>query len=67
MVSEGSAKPIFRDPHDRRQLVTKPKCCFDNGPIRLLVQTRPRTLSGNPELDEAEHGPLKSTLQANGM
>ena len=48
LVSEGSAKPIFRDRHDRRQLVTKPKCCFDNGPIRLLVQTRPRTLSGNP-------------------
>ena len=48
MVSKGSAKPIFRDPHDRRQLVAKPKGCFDNGPIRLLVQTRPRTLSGNP-------------------
>ena len=48
LVSEGSAKPIFRDRHDRRQLVAKPKYCFDNGPIRLLVQTRLRTLSGNP-------------------
>ena len=38
LVTSGSAKPVFRDAHDRRHFFPKPEYRFDNVPYRLLEQ-----------------------------
>ena len=45
----GSAKPVYRGAHDRRQISPKPEYRFDNSvPNRLLEQRRPQHLELEP-------------------
>ena len=49
LMSAGSAKPVFRDAHDRRHFSPKSEYRFENSvPNRLLEQTRLILVGWNP-------------------
>ena len=61
VVTSGSAKPVFRDAHDRRHSSPKPEFRFDKVPNRLLEQTRLRILSWNIGPRRGREGAIKET------
>ena len=59
----GSAKPVFRDAHDRRHFSPKPNFRFDNSvPNRLLEQTRLSILSWNPGRRRGRDGAIEEHI-----
>ena len=59
----GSAKPVFRDAHDRRHFSPKPKFRFDKSvPSRLLERTRLSILSWNPGPRRGRDGAIEEHI-----
>ena len=63
LVSKGSAKPIYRDSHDRRHYSPNSEYRFNNDvPNRLLEQTRLSILNWNPGPRRGKEGAIEKHI-----